>query len=72
MFVNAKEIILEKNTFISNSIFHYELIQPYLFWEFENEIEIYLENIEETFPVKSLSGNGWFLAQNFYFYENVV
>ena len=72
IFVNVKEITLQNVIFDSNSRFQYELIQPYLFWEFEYDQEIYLDNMEEVFPIKSTTGNGWFIAQKINIIDNKI
>ncbi|CAD8121897.1 unnamed protein product [Paramecium sonneborni] len=57
-YIQTQNIEIYNCTFNQNSQFNYLILQPFLFWGYQKEQEIYLEQIMETFPIKVKTGNG--------------
>ncbi|CAD8125739.1 unnamed protein product [Paramecium sonneborni] len=59
--INSKSLELKNNSFESNNIFNYSILQPHILWGFSQLVTY--ETINQIFRVKSLSGNGMFWVQ---------
>ncbi|CAD8127415.1 unnamed protein product [Paramecium sonneborni] len=64
IYIKSKKIKIKNSNFIQNCIFDYDIIQPYLVWGFQNNDEVFLEQIKEIFPIQVITGNARLISQD--------
>ncbi|CAD8211806.1 unnamed protein product [Paramecium pentaurelia] len=71
IYIKSKKITIKNSNFISNCIFDYSILQPYLIWGYNNGEEVFLEQIMEIFPIFVTTGNAKLISSDLEI-ENVL
>ncbi|CAD8126690.1 unnamed protein product [Paramecium sonneborni] len=58
-----KSIDMYNCSFIENNLYNYSILQPYLFWGYKKDQQIFIEQIKEIFPIKVKTGNAKIVCQ---------
>ncbi|CAD8128315.1 unnamed protein product [Paramecium sonneborni] len=63
LYIQAQNLTIQNSNFTKNNLFDYSILQPYLYWGYEDNKEIFVEQILEIFPIIVLTGNGKIICQ---------
>ncbi|CAD8176760.1 unnamed protein product [Paramecium pentaurelia] len=63
IYIQSKSIQINNCSFIENSFYDYSILQPYLYWGFNEDQTIFIEVIKEIFPIKVKTGNAKIICQ---------
>ncbi|CAD8117342.1 unnamed protein product [Paramecium sonneborni] len=63
IYFQIQSIEIHNCSFIENNLYDYSILQPYLFWSFNKDQQIFIEEIQEIFPIKVKTGNAKILCQ---------
>ncbi|CAK67647.1 unnamed protein product (macronuclear) [Paramecium tetraurelia] len=64
IYIKSEKLAFHNCTFSENSVFNYELLQPYLLWGFLESQQVDSKQINSIFKIKSQSGNGRLLVEH--------
>ncbi|CAD8109520.1 unnamed protein product [Paramecium sonneborni] len=63
LYIQTQNLKILNSIFTQNNLFDYSILQPYLYWGYEDNHEIFVEDILESFPIIVLTGNGKIVCQ---------
>ncbi|CAD8145754.1 unnamed protein product [Paramecium pentaurelia] len=63
IMIKGKSLIMSDCQFFNNSIFDYSIIQPHILLGFSDQDQIYLEDIQKMFQIKSSFENAQFIME---------
>ncbi|CAD8109141.1 unnamed protein product [Paramecium sonneborni] len=63
LYIQTQNLIIENSIFTQNNLFDYSILQPYLYWGFQDNQEIFVEQILKILPIIVLTGTGKIICQ---------